>query len=309
MVAPMNLPAGTKRWILVAKLIFVPLGLVALVYWISQESSGKLADGWNRYLLSGVLVNVISACAIAVRFQRVARVVGIHMTAVEALRINTQSMFYFFFVPFSVGAEVSKFAKVRELDPTREHIDIVVVIVLDRILGSVTLGATALFLLGYLRPIEYNYNAWQLFAIAVGVVALLAVGISIARSRARAILSRVFDTLAERKLDICIALVTSVLMQCAMALAIFVAALGWGIEIGFLMVLFVLSASFLCQIVPLTFVGVSVAEIAGAGLYVAVGLSAADAVILVSLTYFYRLLVAVSGGVWELIPNRRVFQS
>ena len=298
-----------KRWALAAKLILVPLGLVVLVVWISKERDGNLADGWNGFLLTGVAISMVSVCTIALRFQRSADIFAIRLRAWDALRIHTQSMFYFFFVPLSVGAEISKFAKLKEQAPGYGKTDIVGVIILDRMIGFSALTAIALVLFAVLRPIELALGKWQLALLGLVVLFIFDMAIALVWSRVRSISSRLVEILSERKSGIYIALAMSLVTQCTMALATLVGGYGWGIEINYLTVLFVLSASFICQAIPLTFVGVSPAEIAGAGLYVAVGLPLSDALILVSLNYFYRLLIAASGGIWELVPTAHVAQS
>ena len=61
--------------------------------------------------------------------------------------------------------------------------------------------------------------------------------------------------------------------------------------------------------VPINVIGVSAIEIAGAGLYLAVGLTVAEALGLVSLLYCYRILIALLGGLWEFIDGWRTQQS
>jgi len=81
------------------------------------------------------------------------------------------------------------------------------------------------------------------------------------------------------------------------------------LEIGFWHILFVLSAASVFQAVPANVAGIGPAEVAGTGLYLALGVSWPAAVLLVSLLFSYRLLVAVIGGTWELLALRRASRS
>ena len=51
--------------------------------------------------------------------------------------------------------------------------------------------------------------------------------------------------------------------------------------------------------------GVGAGDVAGTGLYLALGLSMPDALTLVSLLYCYRLAMAAVGGLWELLGGVR----
>ena len=105
-----------------------------------------------------------------------------------------------------------------------------------------------------------------------------------------------------------LALACSLLMHLLIAAAVFCGALHWQIEISYLQVLFVLTGAFLFQMVPINLVGVGAIEIAGAGLYLAVGLTMSQAISLVSLLYCYRILIALVGGLWEFVDGWRAQQ-
>jgi uncharacterized membrane protein YbhN (UPF0104 family) len=92
----------------------------------------------------------------------------------------------------------------------------------------------------------------------------------------------------------------SCLMQGCLATAVWLGSRGWAIDIGYLDVLLVLTTSLMLQAIPLQLAGIGAAELAGTGLYLALGLSPAGALLLVSLLYCYRLAVAIAGGLWAL---------
>ena len=94
-------------------------------------------------------------------------------------------------------------------------------------------------------------------------------------------------------------------MQFLLAAALALPAQAWGLDITYRELLFVLAASSLLSAVPINVAGIGAAEIAGTGLYIALGLSSREAVLLVSLMYCYRLLFAVLGGLWDFAATRR----
>ena len=71
-------------------------------------------------------------------------------------------------------------------------------------------------------------------------------------------------------------------------------------DIGPLTVLFVVAAGAAIQAIPATVAGAGMGEVAAASLYVAMGLSWREAVLLAAIDYGYRLLTAIMGGLWEL---------
>ena len=93
-------------------------------------------------------------------------------------------------------------------------------------------------------------------------------------------------------------------MQLLLAAAVHTGGGALGIEIAYLEILFVLTASLIFQAVPVNVGGVGVADVAGTGLYVALGLALPAAILLVSVMYFYRIAIAIVGGLWELSATR-----
>ncbi|CAN0504062.1 unnamed protein product, partial [Phaeothamnion confervicola] len=110
---------------------------------------------------------------------------------------------------------------------------------------------------------------------------------------------QVLARLLAHKRDAALALAWSVAMHALLAGAVYVGSLGWGLALTYWQVLFVLASASVLQAVPASLLGIGVADVAGTGLYVALGLSLPDALLLVSLLYCYRLLAAVLGGLWE----------
>jgi hypothetical protein len=109
-----------------------------------------------------------------------------------------------------------------------------------------------------------------------------------------------FSQLWRRRRETCKALAYSALMHSLLAAAVWLGSRGWQIALDYPQLLFVQSSAGLFQALPLNVAGAGAGEVAGLGLYLLMGLSRADALLLVSLLYCYRIAMAVLGGLWEL---------
>ena len=286
------------------KSLLLLIGLACLFHWAWQERSLESAQRWNAYLLLGVVLSQLAAAIFSLRFRQVMRIVGLHLSVVEALRINTLSMFYQFFVPLSAGADLTKFVKLRALAPERRLVVTAAGILLEHCIGLATLVVIATGVMLFLRPIDFDIDMSAFAALAAAAtLAAALVGLRL-HQRARRALDRLARQLRLHKADVAVAMGLSLLMQLLLAGAVFAGALGWDIPISYAQVLFVLAVSFVFHGVPAGIVGIGVADLAGTGLYVALGLPLPAAVLLVSLLYCYRILVALIGGAWDLIPAR-----
>jgi hypothetical protein len=77
-------------------------------------------------------------------------------------------------------------------------------------------------------------------------------------------------------------------------------AIGADIQVGVTEVTFAISASLLGMVLPLSLLGVTAGEAAGASVFALLGVSPAASVLLVSAAYLGRLLGAMQGGLLEL---------
>ena len=172
-------------------------------------------------------------------------------------------------------------------------------IVLEHLLGLIALVSIASVLFAWLRPFALEVDGALLALSALTVVALAA-WVLLRRQRRAGLNGRqLLARLGAHKCDAALALAWSVLMHALVVGAVYVGSLGWGLALSYWQVLLVLASASVLPAVPASLVGIGVADVAGAGLYVALGLSLPDALLLVSLLYCYRLLAAILGGLWE----------
>ncbi|MEQ8497168.1 MAG: lysylphosphatidylglycerol synthase domain-containing protein, partial [Gammaproteobacteria bacterium] len=199
------------------------------------------------------------------------------------------------------GGDLTKFVKLRARDHAAHTV--AGAIVLDH-----ALGATSLIVLA-------AASWWQLAIPGVPLVSLLGGSLVLAALLAAAGLllaarwrpTRDLRTLlarARRRWPLLAgALVLSLIMHVTLAAAVWVASRDWGFALDFTRVLAVFSVSALLQAVPVSVLGAGAAELAGTGLYLALGLPGAAALLMTSLFYSYRLIMALLGGLWDVLPE------
>ena len=299
--------ANLNQHLITIKMVLAPLGVFALLYWASQEQSISF-DANPLLLLVGSLLALTSMLPFALRFREVLKIVGFQVSVIDMTRILAQSMFYYFFVPLSVGTEVSKFAKLSNLDPQYPKTKLASAIALDHIVGLLVLLVISLGLYTALDPLVVRLNHIAFAVILIGCIVIsVAAWFYLARAR-RLKIRQVPAMMYAHKKSLIAASCYSLVMHSAIAAAVFAGASLWQFDISYLQILFVLTGAFLFQMVPINLIGVSAIEIAGAGLYLAIGLSVTEALSLVSLLYCYRILIALIGGLWEFIDGWRAQQ-
>lgn len=288
-----------RRILTVARIVALALGLPLLLWWLAREAA--LARVPPGDLALGVGLSLFSMLLYALRLRRVLAVVGIAVGRRETLRLALLSMFYHCFVPFALGADLTKFVKLRARDHATHAI--AGAIVLDHAIGATSL--TALAAASWSQLAIPGVPLLPLLGGSLVLAALLAVfGLLLAaRLRPSRDLRGVLAHARRRWPLLAGAVALSLAMHFVLASAIWVASRDWGLALDFTRVLAVFSASALFQSVPVSVLGVGGAELAGAGLYLALGLPAAAAILMSSLFYSYRLVMALMGGLWDLLPS------
>ncbi len=291
-------------WLLLLKTALVLGGLSLLLRWVVQSlpDAGVVVPAWS--LLGAVLLNELALFAAALRLQRTLAVFGVRLRLGDAFRIHLQSLFYFFFVPMSVGLEVARFVKIRDIQPATSARRLVLALLLDRVLGL----AAALAVAGALLPAVFPDLLPRLWhpGWAAGVLAgVCVIGGALwlhPATRTRLADATLAVVQAGRHFPVLILLsLAALLLVCA---SVYLIAVGVRIEIGPVELTFALSTSLLGMLVPVSVLGATLGEAAGAGVFTLLGLSTASGLLLVSAAYAGRLLGALQGGLIELWIDR-----
>lgn len=297
---------GLRPWMLALKTGLILTGLLLLLHWASQRlpHDAIVLAPWS--LLGAIGLNQLALFAAAWRLQATLAAFGVHIGRSQAIRIHLQSLFYFFFVPMSVGLEIARFAKVRALDPGVSAKRLFLALLLDRVLGLVA----AVAVVGLLLPVVVPdllprlwHPSWLVLVLAGTLTVAGALRFS-ASLRQRLTDAVVAMAEVRRTLPILLGLsMAALLLVCA---SVYLIALGAGIAIGPVSLTLALSSSLLGMLLPVSVLGATLGEAAGAGVFGLMGLSAASALLLVSSAYAGRLLGALQGGLIELyIDGRR----
>jgi hypothetical protein len=301
-----------QRWLVAAKLALVLAGLGLLLRWAlaglaPTDGSGALHLA-PAGLVAAVVLNQAALFAAALRLRSTLAAFGVRLTAAQAMAIHLRSLFYFFFVPLSVGLEVSRYLDIRRIDADVPARTLVLVLLLDRVLGLfaavAALAAFAYLVLPVSVWAQIN-GRW----LVLGALAVLAVGGLVLlhrpwRERGTALLR----VLRAGSLRLLVPVLLSLLALALVCASVYVVAVASGWAAGFVEIAFALSAALLGMALPLSLLGVTVGEATGVGVMALLGLAPALAVMLVSLAYVGRLLGAVQGAALELHGGMRVLR-
>jgi hypothetical protein len=287
-------------WLIPLKMSLVLAGLGVLFYWVSDSWSANISGVTPTAVLLALLINQAALFVAALRLRATLSTFGIPITAGQAFLIHLRSLFYFFFVPMSVGLEISRFVAIRRLAPTTATRPLAIALLLDRVLGLVAAVLLAGSLAGLVLPASAR------FAIAPGWILAglgLSVGLGFALLAHRPLRRHVFDLFtAMRALGprLVVPLLLSVAAIALVCASVYAFARASGIDIGWLPLSFALSTSLLGMAIPVSLLGASLGELAGVGALTFLGLSPGAAVLLASVVYSGRLIGAMQGAVIEL---------
>lgn len=283
------------------KLLVIPIGLGVLATQVVKDPQLGLLTMDPVLLVAALGVNQVALSLFAVRMQVAMRAFGIALTVGQALRVHLQSMFYFFALPMTVGLEVARFTKIRNLVGDRASTgSLTYALLADRFVGAVAaliLAVATLPFVEFSGLVRWGVDwTWILAGVAaIGVVVLLSI-----HGRIRRHLAEVLELCRSGRRGLWASLAVAILTHCCFAMGIYLAARGANVEIGFLKALFAISAAMLFVVLPVSFAGVSPVEAAGLGVLVGMGIPVEQAAIFVLLSYLAKLVAAFEGGAWEI---------
>ena len=289
------------------KVSLVSLGIIILLVSIANVSNINLQSTFNVKVLLGFFISQVALFLYSLRFRLVMRSTGITLKIIDAFRINTFAVFYHFFTPLSMGADLTKFIKLKRNHDSASHR--ITSIIFDHVVGicSLVVLSTSLFIL---RKPELGELSLRGNSPLGGVaVCVLIITVIIFRKDIKSIYEKMLLSIKGNWSLIFIAFCFSIIMHMTLAAGIFVGSHGIGVTIQYIDILFVLSLSMILQSVPVSILGVGATEVAGVAIYTAIGLPITTALLLVALLYTYRLITSVSGGIWQLVDNNDNYSS
>lgn len=296
-VTARSLVFGALRLILVlAAIVWTLLGYADL-QWRSPEVAKPVL------LAAGLAVNQLALAVFAVRMQLVLKVLKVQISWGAALRIHLQSMFYFFVLPMSVGLEVSRFVKIRRIQPTATLAQLSSALLFDRLIGAGSASAVALLCLPFVTviiPPAFPSWAWIAGGAVTGLIVALALGSS---RRARELMIRAWRIADGHWPTLGVVFVISMAMHLIFAVAVQLLAKSIALPLSFLDTIFAVSGGMLLVAIPVSLAGLGPADAGAAGLLIAAGYPAVIAATAAILPYLARLVAAIEGAAWEMIEG------
>lgn len=286
----------------VLRLVAVPAGLL----WVFTHGP---EFGWRNaitvspiWMMLALAANQIALVIFAARMRFLLKLWNVRIGWIAAIRIHFQSLFYFVAVPMTVGMEISRFIKIRAVDPSVSKAALAVALLVDRVIGALAALAVALLCLPGLKfgaapPIAPR---WLWVGLATALVMAL---IALAWPASRRQLSKVWAVTLGRRKGLLAALALGLVMNVVFGFAIELAAISLGVKISFLDTLFAVSGAMLLIAIPASFAGLGPADAGAAGLLMLLGYDVRSAVIVGVLPYAGRLIAAAQGGAWEFFDG------
>jgi putative effector of murein hydrolase LrgA (UPF0299 family) len=202
-----------------------------------------------------VLLNQAALLAAALRLRATLAAFRVRLSPAQAMAIHLRSLFYFFFVPLSVGLEVSRYLDIRRIDPAVPAKTLVLVLLLDRVLGLVA-AVAALAMLAYVVLPASFWAALDARWLAGGGAAVLVVGgLVLLRRPWRERAVELLRALRVGSVRLLLPVLLSLLALALVCASVYVVAVASGWAAGFAQVSFALSASLLGMALPVSLFG------------------------------------------------------
>jgi uncharacterized membrane protein YbhN (UPF0104 family) len=284
------------------RLVAVPAGLV----WAFTHAPAFVLSNTITvsplWMVLALAAYQIALLIFAARMRFLLKLWNIRIGWIAAIRIHFQSLFYFVAVPMTVGMEISRFIKIRAIDPSASKVGLAAALLVDRCIGALAALCVVLLCLPVLKfgtalPIAPRW-LWA------GVAAGLGLAVSaLAWPASRRKMSEIWDVTKGRRKGVLAAFVLGVLMNLATGFAVEFAAISLGVKISLLDALFSVSGGMLLIALPVSFAGLGPADAGAAGLLMILGHDLRSSIMVGVLPYAGRLVAAVQGGLWEFFDG------
>lgn len=285
------------RWL---KILGVPCGLVMVITVFTQKYADSASALWTLGLIPGLVLNQAAFFMYAERLHYLLNIRNIATSRLNAARIFFQSLFYAVIVPLSIGAEISRYVKLGGLHDGEKKGERFSVILVDR-LWSLTATVAAVVLTAPF-VLDFTEQHWETALVLLAAV-LFIVGVGwrfMDKSRHGASLKKEVQWYINSHKSITYTGTLSIMAHFAACTSVYFVAWALGMEISWAQTIFTVSVGMLFLVVPVSVFGAGATELASGIVYVQQGLSVESAVILAAITYAYRLVGAIQGGIWEV---------
>lgn len=296
-----------RKIILMTQGIIVPAGLAGIAWAAVRHGDSISPKGHIAFLIGAVATLHLSLLVFAHRLHQSLQTMDIRISMVRAMQIAMQSLFYFFFIPFSTGAELSRWAKIKAAAPNAPHLTVLTAVGFDRFMAALACLSISFVSLPFvtLRGVSSTdaptLPVHPAVAIAVLLVILgLAAAVAVRRGWIRQVLVPIHSAGPRLIRGAMLVGGESILIQLLSITTLWLLARWLGIDLSFAALALGTSGGMLAQVIPISLAGAGPAELGSGLLFAACGATTDEAVMLTTSLYLCRLVGAVEGGILEL---------
>jgi len=282
------------------KLLLVP----AVIWFMCREvgdrySLGSLDVNFPLIALA-LLVNQMALSLFALRMKMVLGIFGIPISGLQSLRIHLQSIFYYFIFPMTIGLEAARFAKIKAIVGNQgDAFALGGGLVADRLVGAVAALLTSIVLIPFMEPqVVRSWEVNPTFVMLASLGGLLLLALIYPKTRFH--LGEVVGLLRRGRRVLWLSMLASLLTNLVFAFGVYLGAMAANLDISFAQTLFVISASMLFVVIPVSLAGASPVEAASMGVLLGIEIPMDQAIVFVVISYVAKLIAAFEGGGWEI---------
>ena len=170
---------------------------------------------------------------------------------------------------------------------------------MDRLVGAIAALLLSLILWPFVEfKLEYNVSYPKNSLYVIIIVILLF--IYLLKNRLYNFILKIIKLLTNHILGFIRATIVSIGTNLFFSLSVFLAVKGSHIDISLLQSVFVVSASMLFILIPVSFAGISAVDVASVAVLTGCGIKIEDAIIFALFSYVAKLIAAIQGGGWEI---------
>ena len=291
---------------MVAQAVLVPVGLAGIAWAAAHHADSIAPKGSTAYLIGALCTLQLSLLLFARRLHASLATMGIRVPVAVSMRIALQSLFYFFFIPFSTGAELSRWAKIKAASPDSPNLAVLTAVGFDRVIPAIACLTISLASLPFVTLRGARTASTPALSVhpAIAVTALITVmGAVAAIALRRGWIARIVQLVRSEgrrfTRGIMVVGAASLAVQLLSIATMWLLARWLGIEIGFAALALGTSGGMLAQVIPISLAGAGAAELGSGLLFAAYGATTSEAVVLATALYLCKLVGAVEGGILE----------
>ena len=293
-----------RRYFIYAKFLLVPVILWFLFKSFLRDDNFDLFRSANHLLALAIILNQAALALFAWRLGLLTGIYGMFLRPVTAFKIHVQSVFYQVFSPMSVGMELARFVKVRNLHPGSTKTVLITALLSDRVWSLV---ATLITILAFLPFVSFEgfpaVRAGREIIIGLSVVMIVVAVMTLRAARVRELLQKLTRAVLQQRSHVFRLLLLSLVTHMTSIAAIYYFVTALDLRVGMMECQFGISLSMLFLVVPVSFLGITLTEVASFGVFAALGYPREEAVVVATCVYALRTFGAFQGGLWEFIED------